>query len=184
MITTLTYQTARPTRAAAEALRLRYDRLSAYPEVFRSLTGLTPGEFDALVAEVRPRFAAAQRARLSRPGRRRAIGAGHPFGLESRDQILLTVIWQRQHPTHEALGHLFGVSEWTAMRAVGRVRPLLEAAGFGDPPAPCPRRGRRRRLDALLRDTPQLALSPGPSPRPAPARGSGRGSFEPSLQKS
>jgi hypothetical protein len=169
MMTTMTYQGPRPPRPASGSLRLRYDRLSAYPEVFRSLTGLTPAEFDALVADVRPRFAAAQRARLSRPGRRRAIGAGHPFGLETRDQVLLTVIWQRHHPTHEALGHLFGVSEWTAMRAVGRVRPLLEAAGLGGPPAPCPRRGRRRRLDALLRDTPQLALMPGPSPLPAPA---------------
>lgn len=183
MITTLTYQPAGRSRPAPPTMSLRYDRLAAYPEVFRSLTGLSPGEFDALVSEVRPRLAEARRARLSRPGRRRAIGAGHPFGLEPRDQILLAVIWRRHHPTHEALGHLFGVSEWTAMRAVGRVRPLLGAPGPDGPDAPRAPRGRRARLDALLRGAPQLTLTLTLTPPPPPARGAS-GSFEHEIQRS
>ena len=60
---------------------LRYVHLSRHPAVFLSLTGLRVPEFDAVVAELLPGHAAGERARLARPDRRRAIGAGHPFEL-------------------------------------------------------------------------------------------------------
>ena len=56
------------------------------------------------------------------------------------------------------LGYLFGVSEYVALRTVQRVVPLLEAAGLDRMRLPDPGRGRRRDLDALLRDTPRLAV--------------------------
>src|SRR3712207_8836091 len=110
---------------------LRYEHLHTHPTVFKSLTGLRVGEFDALVRELLPRYQAAEQARLSRPTRQRAIGAGHPFDLAPRDQILLTVVWLRVYPTHEVLGYLFGVSDTTAGRTIARLLPLLEAAGPG-----------------------------------------------------
>jgi len=95
---------------------LRYANLVKYPRVFRALTGLTPPEFDELVSDLEPRWAEAEVARLSRPNRQRDIGAGHPFELEAREQMLLTVVWLRQYPTHVVLGFLFGVSEPTVSR--------------------------------------------------------------------
>ncbi len=52
----------------------------------------------------------------------------------------------------------FGVSEPTARRTVGRVLPLLEAAGLDTMRLPDPGKDRRPGLDALLAETPDLAV--------------------------
>ena len=137
---------------------LRYAHLSTHPTVFKSMTGLRVSEFDALVHDLLPRYQAAEQVRLSRPTRRRAIGAGHPFDLAARDQILLTVVWLRVYPTHEVLGYLFGVSDTTAGRTIARLLPLLEAAGLDTMRLPDPGRKHRRHLDELLRETPDLVI--------------------------
>ncbi len=137
---------------------LHYERLSRFPAVFKSMTGLHVDQFDDLLADVLPRYHAAERARHTRPARQRAIGAGHPFELAPRNQILLSVIWLRLYPTHEVLGSLLGVSDTTAGRAISRVLPLLEASGRDTMRMPDPGRKRRRSLDALLTDTPELVV--------------------------
>lgn len=137
---------------------MRYLYLSGYPSVFRAMTGLQLSEFDGLVQEVLPKYAQAERARLSRPGRKRDLGAGHPFALSERDHILLTVVWLRVYPTQEVLGYLFGVSDSAARSAVERVLPVLEQAGQDTMRLPDPGRKRRRSLDDLLHDTPALAV--------------------------
>ena len=45
---------------------LRYSHLSRFPVVFRALTGHTLAQFDALLADVEPRFRAAEAARVRR----------------------------------------------------------------------------------------------------------------------
>ena len=107
----------------------RYERLSRHPPVFKSMTGLTVAEFDRWERAVRPRYVAAEHERLSRPTRRRAVRSGHAFRLTVRDQILLTIVWLRQYPTHEVLGYLFGVSDSTVSRTVVRLLPVREQAG-------------------------------------------------------
>jgi hypothetical protein len=137
---------------------MRYHHLTQHPNVFYSVTGLRGAEFDELLADVLPRYAQAEQERLTRPDRQRAIGAGHPFDLNERDHILLTVVWLRVYPTHEVLGYLFGVSDSTVSRLIGRVLPMLEQAGRDTMRMPDPGKKRRRSLDELLRDTPELAV--------------------------
>jgi hypothetical protein len=136
----------------------RYAGLRRHPAAFRALTGLTVAQFDALWVEVAPRLAEAERARLTHPGRRRAIGAGHPFALAERDRVLLTVVWLRRYPIYEVLGLLFGISQETAVRTVPRVLPILEAAGLDSMRRRDPGRYRRLHLDELLRETPEIAV--------------------------
>jgi hypothetical protein len=136
----------------------RLDHLRKHPSVFGHLTGLTVGAFDALAADVAPAVEASHRATLDRPDRQRAIGAGGEFGLTTADQILLAIIWLRQYPTQEVLGFLFGVSDSTALRAVRRCLPVLEQAGKDTVRMPDPGPGRRKKLPALLADTPGLAV--------------------------
>ena len=136
----------------------RLDTLRKHPTVFRHLTGLTVAVFDDLAAEVVPAVEAAHREKLDRPDRRRAIGGGDDFDLATVDQLLLTVVWLRQYPTNEVLGFLFGVSDSTASRARARCLPVLERAGKDTMRMPDPGAPRRKRLPALLADTPGLAV--------------------------
>ena len=137
---------------------MRYIHLTQHPNVFCAVTGLRVAEFDELLGDVLPAYANQEQQRLARPDRQRAIGAGHPFDLKDRDHILLTVVWLRVYPTHEVLGYLFGVSDSTVSRLIKRVLPVLEATGRDTMRMPDPGKKRRRTLDDLLQDTPELAV--------------------------
>jgi hypothetical protein len=139
-------------------MRLRSTHLRHYPRVFQHLTGVSIAAFDVLVADLLPTFTATAQARLSRPTRQRAIGGGRQFDLAPREQFLLTLIWLRQYPMHEVLGFLFGISHPTVGRIIQRVLPLLEAAGRDTMRLPDPGKKRRRSLEMLLAETPELAV--------------------------
>lgn len=137
---------------------MRYEYLSQHPSVFQKCTGLTVAQFAEVVDDVLPRYVEGEKVRLSRPKRQRAIGAGHPYELEIRDQILLTVIWLRLYPIHEVLGYRLGVSDSTVSRLIDRVLPLLEQAGRDTMRLPDPGKKRRRQLPELLADIPELTV--------------------------
>lgn len=145
----------------------RYEHLHRHPAVFQAMTGLRVAEFDAVVTAVLPRYQAAEVARLSRPDRQRAIGAGNTFALDVRDQVLLTVVWLRVYPTYPVLAYLFGVSTGAVERTLPRLLPLLEHLGQAsldralavlDDPARRLRQRSRRQLQDVLTDVPELAV--------------------------
>jgi hypothetical protein len=136
----------------------RYDRLRRHPTVFLKMTGLRVHEFEQLLTDMLPRMADAERVRLQRAERRRAVGAGRHADLARTNQLLLSIIWLRQYPTNELLGYLFGVSDSTVSRVLARLLPLLEAAGRDTMRMPDPGRKRRKALDDLLKETPELAV--------------------------
>lgn len=137
---------------------LRYEHLSRSERVFRSMSGLDMREFDTLVVDILPRYTLAEHARHSRPTRKRAQGGGHPFTLDARDQLLLTVVWLRLYPLHEVLAYLFAISDSTVSRYIARMLPLLEASGRDTMRMPDPGKKHRRSLDELLVHTPELAV--------------------------
>ena len=137
---------------------MRYEYLNQHPTVFLKMTGLRVNEFDALIEDVLPQFVQAKHQRLERADRQRQMGGGRDSELDERDQILLTVVWLRVYPTQEVLGYLFGVSDSTVSRIIQRVLPILEQSGRDTMRMPDPGRKRRRSLDQLLQDTPELAV--------------------------
>ncbi len=137
---------------------LHYARLSRHATIFHVMTGLTVPQFAALVHDALPVYAAAEQSRLDHPNRQRAVGGGHPFALARRDHLLMAVVWLRRYPINAVLGYLFGVEETTALRTVRRVVPALERLGLDTMRLPDPGRGKRPQLDALLRETPGLAV--------------------------
>jgi DDE superfamily endonuclease/Helix-turn-helix of DDE superfamily endonuclease len=139
-------------------MMMKYVYLSGYPHIFLRMTGLHLDEFDALVSEVRGLYEAAETARLSRADRQRAIGGGDHTDLMVRDQILLTVIWLRQYPTQDVLGYFFGISQTTVSHYLSHVLPILEQDGRDGMRMPDPGRKRRRKLDALLKDMPEIMV--------------------------
>jgi hypothetical protein len=136
----------------------RYDYLHRYPTIFLKMTGLHLREFDQLLTDMLPRIAEAERTRLQRTDRRRAIGGGRHHDLSRTNQLLLTVIWLRLYPTNEVLAYLFGVSDSTVSRVIARIVPLLSASGKDTMRMVDPGRKRRKSLDTLLSETPELAV--------------------------
>jgi hypothetical protein len=138
----------------------QYARIRRYPQLFRSMTGLTVREFDDLADEVLPRLAQGDRDRLNqkRPQRQREIGGGRTASLSMENRLLLTIVWLRKYPNHETLGYLFGVSDSTAGRYIHQVLPVLEAAGRATMRMPDPGRKRGRTWENLLQDVPELAV--------------------------
>src|SRR4051794_3850617 len=110
-------------------MTLRRERRRTFPAAFPAMTGLTVPLFDELIADLVPAFQADRHRRLDRPGRSRAGGGGGRFDLDPADQLLLTIVGLRHHPTQEVLGYPCGVSDSTARRAVARRRPLREPSG-------------------------------------------------------
>lgn len=137
---------------------MKYEYLKAYPKIFLRATGLHLAEFDVLYEDLEAAFLAAETARLARPNRQRAMGGGLNPDLDARDQILLTVVWLRLYPVHDLLGYFFGVSQPTVGRYIGRVLPVLEAAGRDTMRLPDPGRKRRQQLPELLKAIPELGL--------------------------
>lgn len=137
---------------------MRPKQLRIHPGVFRAMTGLSVPAFDALVGELAPAYADAEFDRLDHPDRERAVGAGHPFGLDVPDRFLLAVVWLRVYPTYAVLGYVFGLSETAARRLVGQVLPVLERAGRDTMRMPEAGRTRGRSLPETLREAPELAV--------------------------
>jgi hypothetical protein len=161
-------------------LPLSCQRLRAAPGVFLLVTGLTPAEFDELLADLRPRYKSAEDARLARPGRRNARGAGHPFALPLPDRALLALLHLRYRPMDSFVAYFFRISELTAWRTRSRFVPLLRECRYTELLVLRRRRLTPRLAWRLAREVPefrhflntfaQWARDPKPPERPRPAR--------------
>ena len=139
-------------------MMMKYSYLSHYPTVFLKMTGLRIKEFAQLVEDVIPLFVSSEEARLDRPDRQRDLGGGRRATLDARDQILMTVIWLRLYPTQDVLGYFFGVSQAVVSNYIAHVLPVLEQAGRDTMRMPDPGRKRRKSLDKLLEDLPEMVV--------------------------
>jgi hypothetical protein len=101
------------------------DRLRRSPNAFRQLTGITPAAFDRLLAQLAPRYEAADIRRKARPDRLRKPGAGPKHKLSLADRLLMLLIYYRTYTTHAMLGFLFGVDDSAVGRNINPLGPLL-----------------------------------------------------------
>ena len=88
---------------------LSYTRLAANAKRFKTLTGMSPQEFDLLFAKAGKAHPRAERERLSKRPRRRAIGAWRRFALDLRNRVLLLLFYYRTYATQDVAAGVFGV---------------------------------------------------------------------------
>ena len=101
-------------------------RLRRKPRHFQSFTGLTVQEFDRLLTEVEPAYAADLHAQREHPGRERAVGGGRGFALPMAERLLLGLIYLRLYLTQSLLAYLFGLDESNVSRELNhRLLPIL-----------------------------------------------------------
>ena len=101
-------------RAESEGM-ITYESLRQRPSAFRSLTGHSPEQFDALFAVFAPaheqrRQAATTTRRKGRP-RQRAVGAGGQYRHDLRSRLLILLFWARIYPSFEVLGFFFSLDK-------------------------------------------------------------------------
>jgi hypothetical protein len=101
------------------------DRLRRAPKAFRQLTGITPAAFDRTLAQLAPRYEAADARRKDRPGRRRKPGGGRKHSLCLDDRFLMLLIYYRTYVTHAFLGFLFDLDDSAVGRNINPLQPLL-----------------------------------------------------------
>lgn len=101
------------------------EKLRNKPEKCHAFTGLTPAEFDTVLAAVEPLYRSVQAERRDPSSRRRAIGAGHPFTLSVSDRLLMTLIYWRVYLTQGLLGFLFDLDDSNVSREIRRMRQVL-----------------------------------------------------------
>jgi hypothetical protein len=139
---------------------ITFATLSQKPGAFRSLTGMSPQEFEPLFAD----WAEADRSRRAREGvtrrtkreRLRAPGAGRKYELDGRTRLLMALVWLKVYPTWEVLGYFFGLDESNARKGSKDVLKTLEAMGS----FPLERRPRKqgRSLEEVIEAVPEVAV--------------------------
>lgn len=112
---------------------LSYTKLQTKPRIFRSLSGLSLAEFEALL----PQFEHAWQEHLAneymhRDGRQRRYGGGRKAELVTTgDKLLFILFYFRHYPTQEVQGFLFGIGQAQANVWVHRLtRVLNQALGY------------------------------------------------------
>lgn len=103
----------------------QYERLLKNPKQFRALTGITPEKFEWLFKQIIPLYEEANRKRLSKKERKRAIGAGRKFQTVLADRLLMTLIYYRTYISHKFVGFLFQIDDSTVSRQIRVIEPLL-----------------------------------------------------------
>ena len=106
--------------------------LRARPSLYFRLSGIRLEDFDELCQKTYPIWIKSEHERLSRDGRKRAIGAGRKYHLEFTAQLLMCLIYYRTYTSHVFLGLVFGVSSPTVCR-VNRAMTYLLAGYFRMP---------------------------------------------------
>ncbi len=99
--------------------------LRARPTLFFRLSGIRLEDFDKLVKDTHPLWLKSEHERLSREGRKRAIGAGRKYELDFHEQLLMCLIYYRTYTTHVFLGLVFDVSSPTVCRVNRAITRLL-----------------------------------------------------------
>ncbi len=111
---------------------MRYNNLKQSPKHFLSFTGLTVAEFDKLVQDNRQDWQSQRIKRLlkNNPKRKRKIGGGRKFALESfEDQLLLTLILAKNYCSCLFLEYLFNIDVSTVCRTSQTIMTLIKKDG-------------------------------------------------------
>lgn len=140
---------------------ITYRNLSRTPAAFKSLTGLSVPEFDALCREwIHADAVARATDPLTREDphpRQRAPGAGRKWDLDPPTRLLAALVWLRLYPTWAVLGFLFGVEESATRRSTQDVLARLEPMALF-PLERRPRRTAGKNLAKLIADCPVVEV--------------------------
>jgi hypothetical protein len=108
---------------------INVNKLFNKPNKLVRFTGLTVDQYKLLVKRLKPLWETAEFNRLWRSNRKRDLGAGRKYKVESLgDKLLVILIWYRTYSVLELLGWIFQLDATNIGRLIGKLTPLLERA--------------------------------------------------------
>ncbi len=110
---------------------LRYKKLKKRPKELLAATGLTLGEFEALLKEFEAQYAQRYAGKQTVEGtaRQRRVGGGGKANLRSiEDKLLFILVYEKTYPLQTMLGLQFGLSQGRANIWIHRLLPLVREA--------------------------------------------------------
>jgi hypothetical protein len=133
-----------------------YERVCRREGMFRRLTGLSVPEFEGLYEQVGGAIERYEEHRLQQRARQRAVGAGGKYELDTRDRLLLAMMWLRLYPTYDVLGFLFDLDKSNVGRNLKRVLAVLREQ-LGDEVQWPDKERRKQKMDAFMQAFPEVA---------------------------
>src|SRR3972149_11394972 len=133
-----------------------YEKLCRRPVVFRSLTGLSIGEFETLYQQVVDAIERYDETRLEQGDRQRAVGAGRRYDHDARNRLLMAMIWLRVYPTYEVLGFIFELDKSNICRNLKGVLTVLREQ-LGDEVKWPDQERRKQKMDQFMQEFPEVA---------------------------
>lgn len=108
---------------------LTYERLARRGDKLYRFTGLNPAQFSLIASRLKPLWERTELKRLSRPNRKRVIGAGRKYKLETiEDKLLLILMFYRLYVNYDLLEVLFDSENSQIYRLMAKLEPLVERA--------------------------------------------------------
>ncbi len=132
-----------------------YDKLRRRPAAYRSLAGVSVEEFDQLYEQVASDIDEYEEGRLSRRDRKRAIGGGASYTHDTRDRLLMAMIWLRVYPTYDVLGFIFDLHKSNIGRNLKPVLAVLRKHLTVEWPAETGRS--KQSLNKFMEEFPEVA---------------------------
>src|SRR5215208_1985398 len=141
---------------------ITYEKLRQHPTAFRSLTGQTPEQFDALFAAFAPAHEARCRAlpltKKEGTPRQRKVGGGPRTRHDRQTRLLIALFWLRVYPTFEVLGFFFSLNKTNVHDAVHDALATLETLAHFPFERPTAERKKRRSPAAVMDAFPDVRL--------------------------
>jgi DDE superfamily endonuclease len=141
---------------------ITYDALCRRPTAFRSLTGHSTEQFEALFAQFAPahqqRCQALTTTKRDGKPRQRAFGGGRRYREDLRTRLLIALVWARIYPTLEVLGFLCSLDKTNVHDIVNDIVATLETLADFPFERPTADRKQLRSVAAVMDAFPDVRL--------------------------
>lgn len=106
---------------------INVNKLFNRPNKLLRFTGLTVDQYKVLAGRLKPLWKSAEYSRLWRSNRKRDIGAGRKYRIDSlEDKLLVILVWYRTYTVLELLGWIFQLDATNIGRLIVKLTPLVE----------------------------------------------------------
>jgi len=107
---------------------INIQKLKQHPKTFKNLIGISPEQFNTLVARIEPLWRETEKKRKKKTNTKHKVhtdGSGRLFKCTLEERIAMLLLYTRTYTSHVFIGMLFDVDESRICRYFARLRPVV-----------------------------------------------------------